>query len=585
MNPPPSPRRSPASTPPVRPRPPARPLRGAAWLRARATLASRRTARFARWWLTLGGAATVVALLIPVGAPDSSAATRAVMERRAADTLRTGAAVQRARAAAARADSALSLLQRAASDVPRAVQRAAAAPQDPRFEPLEAALREARDARSAPTFLALARQPAIAGPRMRALTDTLERAAQALEASPLTDSPERSQQQLTVRRIGNTIIAIAEYRRDAMIAAAADTDAVRAVDTAAQVLSDSAVLDSAIRRVALTRDSVTMAANAHDSALNALTASASAVRTGNDAGKLSPGLVLLALLAAGLGLRFAMALSREARAPRLAHMDEAEAAVGAPTLAVVRDPLPEGPMRFRPSGVDPFRVLYLGLTSTGTRARTLIVTGTDSIVIGAVGARLAIAAAADHRTTLVMDVDAEQIALARIFRAAPEPGYTDAMAGAFKWKEVARPVGSSDGLAITMIPAGTSRDEVQEGEATNTIRTEFGRFRDGFEFTILVTPLSGLAQALALVPAAPIVLCGLLGVSDVTAFEKEGVEVNASGQRLHGVVLWDAPLPTLPSRAELAAHLSKQKGRTPGGSFQAVRKIIGPPPSDTRKPS
>jgi hypothetical protein len=99
-----------------------------------------------------------------------------------------------------------------------------------------------------------------------------------------------------------------------------------------------------------------------------------------------------------------------------------------------------------------------------------------------------------------------------------------------------------------------------------------------------VSPLSQLAHALKLVPAAPIVLCGSLGLSDVTAFAKEGATVESTGQRLHGVVLWDAPLPVLPSRAELAAHLSKQKGRTPGGSFQAVRRIVGGSTSDSKKP-
>jgi Mrp family chromosome partitioning ATPase len=507
-----------------------------------------------------------------------------MLERRAADTLRTGATLRRAREAATRADSSLAELQRATADAPRAVA-APSVPRDPRIASLNTAINAALDARSSAAFLALANNPAIsAGPRVRALADTLESAAQALEASPLTATEERSQQQLTVRRLGNTIIAIAQFRRDALVASSGDTAVPRPADTSVRVATDSVALDEAVRLVATTRDSAEAAQRAYDAAQSALAAGASAMRAGTENGKLSPGLILLALLIAGLALRFAMALSREAQSPRLAHIGEAEAAVGAPTLAVVRDALPDGPMRFRPSGVDPFRVLYLGLTSTGTRARTLIVTGSDPIVIGAVGARLAIAAAADHRTTLVMDVDPEQIALARIFRAPPEPGYTDAMAGAFKWKEVARPVGSSDGLSITMISAGTTRDPIEENETTQAIRTEYGKFRDGFEFTILVSPLRDIANALALVPAAPIVLCGSLGVSDVTTFEKEGGDVNATGQRLHGVVLWDAPVPSLPSRAELAAHLSKQKGRTPGGSFQAVRKIVGPPFGDSKKP-
>jgi hypothetical protein len=61
----------------------------------------------------------------------------------------------------------------------------------------------------------------------------------------------------------------------------------------------------------------------------------------------------------------------------------------------------------------------------------------------------------------------------------------------------------------------------------------------------------------------------------VERFTKDGAALKARGERrVHGTVLWDAPPPELPSRAELAALLSKQKNRTPGGSFAAVKKAI-----------
>jgi hypothetical protein len=265
------------------------------------------------------------------------------------------------------------------------------------------------------------------------------------------------------------------------------------------------------------------------------------------------------------------------REPTLAHAMEAERAVGAPALAVVRDAIPDGPLRFRPSGVDPFRVLYLGLTSTGTRARSVVVTGDDIIIATAVAARLAIAAAADHRTTLVAELDPEQIALARMFRDHPEPGFTDAMAGAFKWREVARPVGSSDGLTIQMIPAGTARGPEHEAAVEAESRASFSEFRDGFEFTILVVALHDLAQARELLAGAPLVLCGTLGETPVAQFTLNGARVQEGSEKLHSVVIWDAPRPILPSRAELAAFLSKRKGRTPGGSFKAVQEAINKP--------
>jgi hypothetical protein len=63
--------------------------------------------RFARWWLSLGGTATVVALLMPVAATDPDIVAREALTRRATDTLRTAGELARAVAASARADSGL----------------------------------------------------------------------------------------------------------------------------------------------------------------------------------------------------------------------------------------------------------------------------------------------------------------------------------------------------------------------------------------------------------------------------------------------------------------------------------------------
>lgn len=534
------------TAPAVRQRPPHRPLKGTAWLAARLSLALQRTRRFTRWWVGVGGALTVAALLLPVAAGNPDTALRAGLAQAAADSTRSALALERLRAAQADAESTLVAARRASSG-----PRSSTAPRDPRLNSLDAAIAMARATRSAPSFLTLSDDPAVRfGPRMRALADSLRVAPAPAERL----------------RLGNTIIAIAEYRRNAIAEQGAEsatlTDTNEETDTLA-VASRAEVL----------RDSLARATAAFAEARAAL----ARMETAADAGRsavppLSPGLALLAVLLAGLALRVGIALSSELGAPRLAHALEAERAVGAPVLAVVRDALPEGPLRFRPSGVDPFRVLYLGLTATGTRTRALVVTGEDAVIVAAIGARLAIAAAADHRTTLIVELDPEQIALARMFRDQAEPGFTDALAGAFKWREVARSVGSSDGLAITMVPAGTTRDPLDDVQQRAGIAA-FQVFREGFEFTILTVALRDLDQARALLPGAPTVLCGTIGVTAVDDFISTGARV----QSAHSLVLWDAARPVLPSRAELAAYMSKRKGRTPGGSFKAVQEATKKP--------
>ena len=125
-----------------------------------------------------------------------------------------------------------------------------------------------------------------------------------------------------------------------------------------------------------------------------------------------------------------------------------------------------------------------------------------------------------------------------------------------------------------MIPAGTERDDLPVGEALAERRDDLTKFRDSFELTILSVPAPYLDQAIELVESSPIVLCATVGDTTVDAFTAEGMAIKAAGRRLHGTVLWDAPRPMLPTRAQLAALVSKQKGRTPGGSFAAVQRAI-----------
>ncbi len=599
---------------PAPPAIPVAPLEGADWLAARASLAARRTGRFTRLWLLILGPLTALALLIPLSGGGPERAERSGRARLVADTVRTGQVLRRAERSAAAAESTmiaaiatLSAPAVPAGRVPAPPRRAAPAPTppptnapttggSPALVALETGIREARRLRTPAAWLTVAADPTVSGgPRMRALADSLTLLTRQRDALPAGPSRDELAAPLsrTINRLGYTIIAIAENRRGELAAAGGGAPppaaavapppvpraepapaVVPATADATVPRPDTVVLGARLRAV---RDTVAGAERAHSTALAALAAAGAATTTegSGSLAALTPGLVLLALLLVGLAVRLGGALRKEMKTPTLSGAVETERVVGLPVLATVRDNPLDGPARFRPSGVDPFRMLYLGLTATGTRARTMIVTGEDPVVVAAVGARLAISAAADHRTTLVMDLDPRSIALSRTLRERAEPGLTDALAGAFQWREVARPIGSSDGLPITLLPAGTERDDLATGDALVAQREALTKFRAAYDFTILIGPVGYLDQAVALVESSPIVVTASVGETLVDRFTADGAELKSSGRRVHGVVLWDAPAPALPSRAELAALLSKQKGRTPGGSFAAVKKAIG----------
>lgn len=540
----------------TRARPPRAPLTGMLWFGARLSLALHRTRRFLRWWLGIGGVATVVALLLPVAsrAPDTTAAD--VLARAVADSTNSAERLQRAVARAATAESLataeLARLAAAMAPAPaRSVPSAA-----PGAATLATAIARARDGHAVAAVEALAAHPAVAsGPRMRATMDSLRTARDAADAF----------------RLSVTIIAMAEYRLRTLGGGESPAPPPRAPTAGAP---DTAVTNAIVRAE---RDTLDAVQRAHAAAREAAVAAQRGLEAERTVVPLvSPGLAMLALVLLGFVLRVAVALMRELQEPTVAHPMEAERAVGAPALSLVRDALPEGPLRFRPSGVDPFRVLYLHLTSTGTRARAVIVTGDDATIVAAVAARLAIAAAADHRTTLVAEWDTEQVVLPRIFHDHPEPGVSDVMAGAFAWRDVARSVGSSDGLSLAMLPAGTTQAPIS-AERREAALAEFQQFRRAFEFSIVAVSLTDLAQGRALVPDAPVVLAASIGVTPLETLVRNATSAETDTAPLHSLVLWDAPRPTLPSRAELAAWLSKRKGRTPGGSLKAVQEAIKKP--------
>lgn len=585
------------------------------WLAARASLAARRSAPFARIWGVTFGALTLLALLMPLLGGDPAAADRAENGQLAADTLRSAQRVRDAASAVTVAES-LHLAARTQLSAPRAAPAAVArvaAPSasvgassrtaSPALAELTGRIARAKQERTVAAWIAVSEDPSvIRGPRMRGLVDSLRSLDARASALPpgAGSAAQRDELQQRAGRAGRSIVAIAENQLTELEVRAAGAVSiappvgvpVERLEPSREPVMDPVrtgpAPDTTASRAALRAAKATLAdaQRSHDS-LRAVVGVQAAASVPGDRGpslaRASLAIAMAVLLLSGLIVRFATAMSREMNAPTLADAVEAERLARAPVLTTVREAMLDGPARFHPSGIDPFRILYLGLTATGTRVRTAIVTGVDPVIVAATGARLAIAAAADHRQTLVVDLDVANIPLSRTFRERAEPGVSDALARAFTWREVARPVGSSDGLTITLLPAGTERDDLASGEELAELLESFVRLRSGYELTIIVTPPDRIALAAQLVEAGPVILTVAAGETSLVDLEREAGRVRAANHRLQGMVLWDAPRPELPSRAELAALLSKRKGRTPGGSFEAVQRAIGPKSSGSNK--
>lgn len=252
---------------------------------------------------------------------------------------------------------------------------------------------------------------------------------------------------------------------------------------------------------------------------------------------------LAALVVAG-ALIFTLAVTAEARRPTVAHAREVERLVGVPVLGTVHPAhLPsEGRARLRlGTGIDPLRMVYLALTASGTRERTVCITGDDPDVVAAVAGRLAVSAAADARATVVVDIAPGTSSVARYFGERHEPGFSEAIAAVRLWREVARPVGASEGLGLDVVPAGARRADTAESVAMASNRSEFMLFTSEYDFTIIAaTSRESLATAVLLCEKPATICVARIARTRLDAMAADVRVLRDIDLALHGIILVDS---------------------------------------------
>jgi Mrp family chromosome partitioning ATPase len=532
------------------------------WLGARAALAGQRSGR-----LAIGAVATfIVVLVVLFFVQNMRSVPRETGSRVArADTATLLLRADSAHRAAAHADSqynATVLASEYLGGEPTGltpVQRTKRDSLQLLATELDALISRATNAPLLASYRSLAAASALHGDtRTARLTDSLdvlERRRAALAPTGGTDVPY-GELTTKVNEVGVAIREAGMRRRASLARSLSELDGT--------ANAAAAPIDTAAPRVA--RDIARAAAAATDSAL-------SAARSGNAAAdqsavaetvqasrRIPPVAMLFAAMVLAMIAGFSFNLSAEIRNPTLAAPREAERIARAPILAVARDSdrVP------RIGGIDPFRMLYLGLTATGTRTRTVAVSGDDRAVVATVAGRLALAAAADARATLVVDVDAEGSSVARYYGERPEPGFSDALAGVRLWREVTRPIGASDGLSIDVTPGGAIRTEQPDVATKESARTEFARFRSEYDFCVIVAPsVASLVLACSLVEKPVTVLCAEIGRTPLAQLQVDAEQVRDAGALLHGLAIWDAELPELTQRSELMTKNMAARARRP----------------------
>ena len=527
------------------------------WYAARALLATRRLRPFA----PLGVLAFVVvfgvvfALRGPLA--DRAAATERARTRSQAsqrDTLSLVAAASDARAELTIRDSAMRALsfraeQRSAVPaLPAASQRARDSLRA-LVTSIEGPLDRAAKAPLAASYRALAGSRALRSlADVHALVDSLD----ALDRMRLTLDPAATPQsifaQLTQRTnsIGQSLQEVARTRRAGLVREIVTIEASALTGARSQEFAEDTIMARVARDSA--REAVVHAESSLREARDWLAAneqradSAAHARAERILGASPMAAAIAALVLAGV-LIFTLAVAVQVRRPTIAHAREAERLTGVPVHAVEEGAqlLREGRARLQPgTGIDPFRMVYLALTARGTRERTVCVTGDDPDMVAVVSGRLAVSSAADERATLLVDLAPGVPAATKYFAERGEPGFTEAMAGVRLWREVARPVGASEGLGIDVVPAGARRQDTEESAATATNRDEFHLFASEYDFTVIAAPTrDAIALASVLCQQSATVYVARVAETTLDALVAEVRILKALNLNLYGILLID----------------------------------------------
>lgn len=527
----------------------------AEWLSARAALAGQRTGRFA----ALASAIFLMVLTALLIVPRFTNAPQPTPVFIRADTIRLRDLAAAAVRAAALADSqyesailASELVGGTAEGLsPR--QRVERDSLQSLASSLDALLERAARAPLPASFRALGASRAMRGdPRITTLLDSLAQIDRRRAAIPPSPRAERQFAELTtaVNLIGRALRDVATQRRVAIARSIADVEAT----SAKPIMID-------IEGPRLRRDSVRVRSRAAEAALAAVRlvnqrADSEEVRRVDVANhRVPPVATLVAALVLGLIIGFSLNLAGEIGRPTIAGVREAEQVAAAPVIAVTR----EKDRASRVGGIDPFRMLYLGLTATGTRMRTVVVTGDHRAVVATVAGRVALAAAADARAILVVDADAEGSSVAGYYNERPEPGFSDALASVRLWREVTRSIGANDGRTIDIIPGGALRRAGLDAASLDAARLEFERFRQHYDFCIVVAPGVAVVNQLTSLLDSPVtILCAEVGRTTIAGLRQSAEGIRATGAILHGLTVWDAELPYLPLRSELMSKAIRE---------------------------
>lgn len=268
----------------------------------------------------------------------------------------------------------------------------------------------------------------------------------------------------------------------------------------------------------------------------------------------SPPAMLAAALIFGAMIGFGVALVDEMRHPRIADAYEAERATGVRVLGVI-SPLPPSPERGRRSsdraappyidpGADGHQLIYLHIATAGANVLMLTITGDNPAVSAIVAINFAAIAADEARSTLLIDTDAAASTVSAALRLRASQGISALVAQKLSWPEAVRPTRIGRESSIDVVPSGPDAPPFQAVSAL--LQNDASRLARRYDAIVLVSAAEQVLNGLpSVLPVPDVVYCVRTGQTPVAQLRRALDDIERTGGRMRGIVLWNAPDPLL----------------------------------------
>ena len=268
----------------------------------------------------------------------------------------------------------------------------------------------------------------------------------------------------------------------------------------------------------------------------------------------SPSAILGAALVFGAMLGFGVVLFDEVRRPRGADAAEAERATGIRVLGVIK-PVAPSPERGRRAadkaappyidpGADGHQLVYLTIAPAGANVVMVTVTGDSPAVSAVVAVNFATIAADEARGTILIDTDAATSSVSAALRLRPGAGVIGVLQGRADWGEATRETRIGRDRVIDVVPSGEGT--AAPSDLAALFQRDIGRLSRQYDAIVLVsTPEQVIGGLSATLPIPDVLVCARTGLTPVSQLKAMIEQIEQSGSRTRGIVLWQAPDPVL----------------------------------------